>query len=975
MLRVSNIRSLFHMILLFVVFISGCSGGGGGGGGSATLNPCPDNAPALGPTNGEGGLLFFTGCGLWAVDPAKPDSSAQIAPHLIPGSLQKIANGTWNTSAQKVTDKHLHALIYARGEDKDGKENPIPPEQFFSDEKLLPGDEFTNGSFYKISALKGQSQSPVKVSNESRANKMCGVIAVLEDYQNIDNSLYVYSMPGPDDSCTIADDNVEKIIKPSMGENDPPITLPRGRDAFTLSELVDKNTGAITGWLAIKTRRQQRRLPDYTTQADASKDVLKPHKAGDPSRRYPLGFFTGTPVLVSGLAAVGGLNTDTSYFINPDNPADVTFPCPTGKNEVEVHFPTTADPEFRADSDLFDKNLKDFEQNAFNLKLKKRTKKICLADGAVLNIRFDADNAELAALENQIAGRRVVKAIVIEEAVDLTASGDVTLNTQASYIALHRCDIKMIDCGSALKETTFTAFCAESGFDQFGNEGEWLSDPFVVGAYDAFKNPVSGELTQWNRKDDDEFDADDQYTTDASGHVFVKTQMGGDDETPGWNVWEVKISGIGSPLTFSASKPDDDNDGVDNVKDLCSNTPLGTPVNPTNGCPDGPDDKRKLKDFTPPYCKQREEFYMRGVFPQSTRGSKAAFTGKMVVRIDLLYKPYWNLEDNEDDDDETKKKNAEKRNKAGTQGVLYVYDIENKTFTVDVPYKTNDVSVGNLINASLLKYISAHEIFEGARTAFPNGMKFVYDNDMYYFSDFGKIHRMPLEGNGKAVQMVDEGSRKILDMKLTTNNLVYTPVNTDAKPTISAVKSIPKGGGGAIVLHPDTDKTMLNLVTKPEWHYVYFQTLRTDVDLPPGPFNPDSPDNPGVYSQIYAARADGSEATKETENATMAGQSETRVFSVLNCDATGLFTCKSTPTRVSTLVSILGMDSSDHLALGTLPGDIDAIFFQGHGEAMLGEGYVDSKITNVDIFYIQADQADSLIRQSVSTPRVPEANL
>ena len=909
-------RFLCYLVVAFWIFVGGCAGTGAGDGGgqNAAQNPCPDNAPALGPTSGPGGLLFFTGCGLWAVDPAQPASPAQIASEFIPGSLQKIVKGDWNVGAQKVTGKHLHALLYAKGE------NRIPSNQFFSDEKLSPGDEFANGRFYKISALKGQSQSPVQVSSESRANKMCGVVAGLEDYQNIDHSLYVYSMPGPDDSCTIGDDNLEKIIRLGMGPNDDPITLPRGRDAFTIGELVDKDNGAITGWLAIKSRRQDRRLPNYTTQADASQDVLKPHKIGHPSKPYPLGFFTGTPILVSGPAAVGGLNTYTSYYINPDPPANISFPCPEGKNDVEVHFPQTADPT--TDPEIFDSDLKKLEQNAFNLKLRKRSKKICLADGAILSIRYDASDTELANLETQIAGRRVVKAIVIEEAVNLTANGDVTLNTQASYIALHRCNIDLSDCGTALKQTTFTQFCVESGFDQVGNEGNWLADPFIVGAYDAFNQPVSGELVQWTRVDDPEFEEEDHTTTNGSGKVGFTGKLGDDDETPGWNVFKAKPSGIGSPLVFSASKP-----------------PAPT-------------------EFTPPFCKRREEFYMLGVFPQSTRGSKAAFIGKMAVRIDLLYQPYWNLADHEDDDGATKAKKAEKRNKAGTQGVLYVYDVAANTFSVDVPYNTNDLSINNQLNAASLKYISSHEI-DDDRSAFPDGLFSVYDNDMYFFSDFGKIFRMPLSGNGKAVQMVNEGDRKILDMKLTVNNLVYTPVDLKPERPVSAVKSVAKGGGGAIFLHPDTQKTVLNLVTDPDWHYVYFETLQTKEDLP----------NPGVYSQVYAGRADGSQATKETKNATMAGQSDTRVLSVVNCNASGLFSCKG-----GTLVSTVGADLSNQLSLGTLPGDIDAIFFQGNGEGLLGEGYADSDVTNVDIFHLKADQADTLIR-SVTTPFIPESNL
>ncbi|NOY85410.1 MAG: hypothetical protein GXO96_11440 [Nitrospirae bacterium] len=176
------------LLLFFTIFISACSSSGGGGGGFVAIDPCADNPPSLSPANNTGTLHFYTGCGLWAVDPAKPSEPGLVETDWVGDSLKRLIGGVWDTAEKKVTQKKLHALMYAKAD----------------------------GRFYRLSANKAVPITPIRVSSETEAHKMCGVIATLEDYQDLNNSIYVYSMPGPDQSCGLSDDNIEKYIRLGM---------------------------------------------------------------------------------------------------------------------------------------------------------------------------------------------------------------------------------------------------------------------------------------------------------------------------------------------------------------------------------------------------------------------------------------------------------------------------------------------------------------------------------------------------------------------------------------------------------------------------------------------------------------------------------------------------------------------------------------------------------------------------------------
>ncbi|VAX27176.1 hypothetical protein MNBD_NITROSPIRAE01-2052 [hydrothermal vent metagenome] len=831
-------------LLLVMVFISACSGSGGGAGGFAVIDPCSENPPSLSAANNTGTLHFYTGCGLWAVDPDKPSEPGLVEAAYLGGSLKRLIGGVWDTASKKVTQKKLHALMYAKAD----------------------------GRFYRISANKAVPITPIQVSSETEANRMCGVIATLEDYQDLNNSIYVYSMPGPDQDCGLSDDNIEKYIRLGMSAGTSPVTFPRAREIFTINDLVDKDTGALTGWLAIKQRRKQRQLPNFSSEADPTNDLL--------TTFYPLGFFDDTPLMVSGPAAVGGLNPDTVYRYNVNPPDDVIFPCPGGDNDV-LRFPPVNNP------------------SKFEIKLQKQVKMICLDDGTILERDLDASDADMESLRTEIAGRQVVKTTIESRTVDITASGEVTVNAVTSYADLYRCNMDLSDC-TLLKETKFQTFCAESGFDQVANTGQTLANPFSVTAYnyDRFgENKLDGEVIHWIRANDPDggiilphfFETDTTTGDDGPGRVAFTGTLGSDDQVSGWDLFKAKVAGIGSAIVFE--------------------TVRATPA---------PEDR------TAPYCKRREEFLIAGIFPQSPRGFKNQFTGKMVVRIDLNYKPQPNDAD------------RDLANKTGVKGLMFVYDTETQTLSASEKYASE-----------------IDEFSDGSRSSFPQGMPFISDHNNFYFADNGSLFRLPLEGGGNALELVHEG-KQVVEMKLTENKLVYSLTVTGASSAITSMHSINKTGGSRATLLPDTTRAVLPIITDEDWNYVYFQTLE----------HRESP--PGVFSRLHSPKEDGSEPNV-SNNAHLAGRTKTKILGISGCADDGTYTCAGR----GTLGSADGKTAGNAIVLGPVPNDITTFFFEGFADEVIGEGVGESNVDNVEIFHIRSGVTNSLTR-TTSTSLVPE---
>ncbi len=175
------------------------------------------------PTTAET-YLFYTNS-LNAVDPATPASPILIEPtanlvnDVITSTASVIRTANLDSSARTITGDHAHAVIYPK----------------------------TDGRFYRVSALKSGSLTPVIVSNETQADQMCTHRLASDrettDFADVNNSQYLYIMPGADTVCGNADD-VWKMIRLGMSAAEAPVIAKPA-----IASLHDDTTGAISGWL------------------------------------------------------------------------------------------------------------------------------------------------------------------------------------------------------------------------------------------------------------------------------------------------------------------------------------------------------------------------------------------------------------------------------------------------------------------------------------------------------------------------------------------------------------------------------------------------------------------------------------------------------------------------------------------------------------------------------------------------------
>jgi len=173
------------------------------------------------------GSYLFHSNPLSAVDPANPASPTLIeptanlvaghSPFLTPASV--IRTGIVDITARTITDDHAHAVIYPK----------------------------TDGRLYKVSALMSGSLAPVQVSNETQVDQMCINMLVSDrdvtDFADVNNSQYLYVMPGANTTCGDSDD-VWKMVRLGMSATDAPIIAKPAIASFH-----DDTTGAISAWL------------------------------------------------------------------------------------------------------------------------------------------------------------------------------------------------------------------------------------------------------------------------------------------------------------------------------------------------------------------------------------------------------------------------------------------------------------------------------------------------------------------------------------------------------------------------------------------------------------------------------------------------------------------------------------------------------------------------------------------------------
>ncbi len=162
--------------------------------------------------------------GLAAVDPANPtapitiETSGLIGGKAVP-PVNTVYTANYNAAMQTLSDYHAHARIYPK----------------------------TDGRLYKVTAVKGTSQTRVQVSNESLAAGICAVEFVATDYADVNNSQYGYRLPGLNGSCDNSDDEY-KMVRLGMTANATAADTPIAAKP-NIATLTNSTTGAIIGHL------------------------------------------------------------------------------------------------------------------------------------------------------------------------------------------------------------------------------------------------------------------------------------------------------------------------------------------------------------------------------------------------------------------------------------------------------------------------------------------------------------------------------------------------------------------------------------------------------------------------------------------------------------------------------------------------------------------------------------------------------
>jgi hypothetical protein len=155
---------------------------------------------------------------LTAVDPDDPAAPIEVdAPGTTVANVTAMAHGRYASMLRTIFDRHTRTVVYRNT---------------------------ATGSWWKVSAVKGDGLVPAQLSNETSATTICGTPVQKPDYQNHGNARLVYRLPGPDVTCNNADD-VWKMLRLGMSATDAPVPAYE-----PVAAVHDVQTGALTGWLA-----------------------------------------------------------------------------------------------------------------------------------------------------------------------------------------------------------------------------------------------------------------------------------------------------------------------------------------------------------------------------------------------------------------------------------------------------------------------------------------------------------------------------------------------------------------------------------------------------------------------------------------------------------------------------------------------------------------------------------------------------
>ena len=132
--------------------------------------------------------------GLYAVDSSSPTTPQTVDTGVASNSTAKTVNGTYDSTTKQASGIHTHYLVYAKG-----------------------------GKIYRVNTVKGQSLTPTQVSSETGASTICWK-SPASDFMTVDNSIYMYILPGTDGNCNTSDD-IEKMVTAGMAASTSPITI------------------------------------------------------------------------------------------------------------------------------------------------------------------------------------------------------------------------------------------------------------------------------------------------------------------------------------------------------------------------------------------------------------------------------------------------------------------------------------------------------------------------------------------------------------------------------------------------------------------------------------------------------------------------------------------------------------------------------------------------------------------------------
>ncbi|MEK7286358.1 MAG: hypothetical protein AAB035_03560 [Nitrospirota bacterium] len=991
-------RTCFAALLFAFSFITGC-GEAPNKAPEVSFIPCPAPVAAPGTAAGAGDarhLFFKIFCNiepgqpanqplsinkLWGIDPANPTEEFQIEPNFLGGSLSSVMDGTWNESGWnalgKVPNQKTRFMIYMK----------------------------EDGRFYKVSALKADGLVPSQLSNEQLPRTplpsqkislsepdevaFCGGYS-LAHYLDIHQSSYLYTHPGPDGKCTTWDDNLQKILRLNMGPSDSPIVLPYDNSdlmdyEFPLApgvvpgsaienklaiktDLIDKKTGGVAGWLMMKTRYATHPVQHPFHVRNTQRDIL------EVDAPYGHGLAEGTPVRVGVKAGVPlpiGIYFDKIYYVHVTSYRTFKLYRPhkriavVQRNDGSFYKLIEVVGGKRSTSDGSGHAHPQTEE--------------CIGEPLAAckpeapependpyspqntYISFNSTTTSMTWTEPPTRYNEPHQDIYIE---DIISNGGGIVQQVVPISGLYRYDTELTFPGTKLKETEFLNICTVSGHDQTAGQEQEVPSNFLIRVTNQNGLPVSGIPVSWTA----------HSKTRQDCHFNFFNPFGGFEScsTVGAEIVSVSNSGMTNGNGEVAAKGKTGVGEGPHKSLFIASIGDGAKVAFAVGTEHLYWENTSQIKRTPPSCGTRMDSVIAGILPM---GYGNPFTGKMFIRFDLSFRPHPTAADG----DKPTKEDREKAKKIGTKGALHLYDV-----------------AANILSP-VAQYISAVPYQDGDVASFPDGFPYIADERAVYFFDKSNTYvipngdspiqhrtlvRLPFEGGGATVLSTEVGRQKFSQLHLTTYNVVYNTIDQSvAGGADTILKSVNKTGGGAVRLLNTTKDSLGNVMTSGP--FVYFQTQGKS---PIVPFDPNNPGkiNVGALSQIISIREDGANL-QLTKKATYIGRTDSRILAITNCQEF-TFSCAQG--------TLLSFDSLNPMivpiTLGTLPLrncggkhlHTTDLSFEGMGSHQVlleggtscdetGDEPGDGSGASKDMFYVQEDQSNSLATIT-TTPNVPE---